>query len=65
MIRYSREILYHFNCDECGRWWSIGDYHVIQAETLTCPHCGCEQGVEEIEIPYSMADAMLAARGEK
>ncbi len=48
MIRYSTETLYHFNCDECGRWWSVGDHQIsVGCETMTCPHCGIEQRVEK------------------
>ena len=37
MITYSIETLYHFNCSECGGWWSIGD--APDKLTWLCPHC--------------------------
>jgi DNA-directed RNA polymerase subunit RPC12/RpoP len=45
MIRYCLEKLYHFSCDECGKWFSVGDW--TRAKKMTCPHCGIEQGVEK------------------
>lgn len=38
MITYAIETLYHFHCDNCSEWWSIGDWSPVQ--TMTCPHCG-------------------------
>ena len=26
--KFSKEILYHFNCGICNKWWSIADYHL-------------------------------------
>ena len=51
MIRYSLERLYHFNCGECGGWWSIGDFHRLAdwSGQLTCPHCKATQSYEPIE----------------
>lgn len=43
MIKYSIEILYHFNCTLCKKWWSIGDFNLKKNEHLTCPYCGCNQ----------------------
>jgi len=44
-ITYSVEKLYHFNCDKCRSWWTIGDWkpyanYVIH---MTCPQCGSVQ----------------------
>jgi len=25
MITYTIETLYHFSCEKCKKWWSIGD----------------------------------------
>ena len=36
MIKYSVETLYHFNCDDCGGYWSLSD---SLPEIITCPHC--------------------------
>jgi len=50
MIKYSVETLWHFNCGECHKWWSIGDHQIgnvrLHDETLTCPHCGVKQRLE-------------------
>ena len=52
MIRYSIERLYHFNCDECGAWFSIGDWNKQRerSDQLTCPNCGELQNVEMIKV---------------
>ena len=42
MITYSIEILYHFNCSECKKWWSIGDFDIRSA--IACPFCGHAPG---------------------
>jgi hypothetical protein len=44
MITYSKEILYHFHCDECCRWFSIADWKPDLF--LTCPFCDLRQEVE-------------------
>lgn len=31
------EYLYHFNCPNCKKWWSVGDWTYISS--MTCPHC--------------------------
>ena len=33
----STEILSHFQCRECNRWWSIGDWK--PKKYIFCPHC--------------------------
>jgi len=39
-IQYTIENLYHFNCDECKKWWSVADYKVTELnQKMTCPHC--------------------------
>jgi len=57
--KFSKEILYHFNCGVCNKWWSIADYHLLSnnvpknKETvhnlLTCPYCGHKEEVKEVE----------------
>ena len=40
--KFSKEILYHFNCGKCNKWWSISDYHLLSIKDnkkVTCPHC--------------------------
>jgi rRNA maturation endonuclease Nob1 len=43
----SAEILYHFNCISCERWWSIGDFKMD--EKVFCVHCGEEYTVLPIK----------------
>ncbi len=41
--KVSKEILYHFKCGECSKWWTIGDHHFSLDNTenwISCPHCG-------------------------
>jgi Fe-S cluster biogenesis protein NfuA len=42
---YSAEIIFHFTCQTCRKWWSIADWTPV--ETLTCPHCSTTSSVEE------------------
>lgn len=52
MITYTVEKLHHFLCNNCGSWWSVGDYTPPPTHVLTCPFCGskatpqrlCSQG---------------------
>jgi DNA-directed RNA polymerase subunit RPC12/RpoP len=56
---FSKEILYHFNCGKCDKWWSIADYHLFSNSVpenekkvpilITCPHCGHNEEIKEIE----------------
>lgn len=39
MIECSIEKLYHFDCQGCHQVFSIGDYHLIQENELSCPQC--------------------------
>ena len=38
MIEFSEEILTHFKCDQCKKWWTIGDW--VESDKMFCPHCG-------------------------
>ena len=31
--KFSKEIIYHFNCGKCNKWWSISDYHLLSNDT--------------------------------
>ena len=53
--KFSKEIIYHFNCGKCNKWWSIADYHLLSLDNLknlhykepiTCPHCGHKEKVK-------------------
>lgn len=44
--KVSKEVLYHYQCGSCNRWWSIGD---VLLERAFCPNCGVLHEVGEIE----------------
>lgn len=51
MIFFSKEILYHYHCDYCDKWWSISDLEPRSRLTSFCPHCGvCQSIVEKGEV---------------
>jgi hypothetical protein len=35
----SKEVLFHFSCEKCKKWWSIGDAPEDREEWF-CPWCG-------------------------
>ena len=40
-IKYSLELIYHFSCGSCNKWWSIADLSSNgEIKTMFCPHCG-------------------------
>lgn len=41
----SVESLNHFRCQECDKWWSVGDAPV-EKEDWYCPWCGAKQKME-------------------
>jgi len=57
--KVSKEVLYHFNCGACEKWWSIADHHLISNNVpenekkvpilIICPHCGHNEEIKEIE----------------
>ncbi len=47
------ELLYHFKCDNCNHWWTIGDYaNVINLNEIEravyCPSCSYINYIDEI-----------------
>ena len=40
-MKYSKEIIYHFTCEKCQRWWSIAlENELTNKEgSWTCPWC--------------------------
>lgn len=38
-----KEILIHFMCEYCNKWWSIGDAPIDTKKKWYCPWCGKEQ----------------------
>lgn len=45
--KVSLELLYHFNCYRCQKWWSIGDFVPIAEQTVYCPHCSTPNLIPE------------------
>jgi hypothetical protein len=45
-MKKSTEILIHFNCGFCSKWWSIGDAPKTKL-VWYCPWCGKENKEEE------------------
>ena len=39
---YTTELLYHFNCGKCKKWWSYATTQEkdMEDESMHCPHCG-------------------------
>ena len=33
------EVIWHFTCDSCRNWWSIGASDAWLPQKLFCPHC--------------------------
>lgn len=46
---YTIELLYHFLCCNCNKWWSIGDFNKVKQDRAYCPHCGCSAIIEQLE----------------
>lgn len=44
----SKETLTHFQCDECKKWWTVGDAPDNKDDWF-CPWCGHLQIVSIIE----------------
>ena len=40
-MKYSKEIIYHFTCEECDHWWSIALENELTNKQVswTCPWC--------------------------
>ena len=42
-MKVSLELIYHFSCDYCSKWWSVADYSWPKLSEgrryITCPHC--------------------------
>ena len=57
--KFSKEILYHFNCGKCNKWWSIADYHLFSKDVpknkevvpnnIICPYCGHKEEAKEVK----------------
>jgi hypothetical protein len=38
-LTWSLEKLYHFQCEKCSKWFSIGDFDIKKYKKLVCPLC--------------------------
>ncbi len=38
-LKVSLEMLYHFQCGHCQKWWSVGDFEWQAGKLVYCPHC--------------------------
>lgn len=47
-MKCSIEVLYHFHCQYCQKWWSFADIPVVRGAEITCPHCGKKDTVWQI-----------------
>ena len=52
-IEYTYEMLYHFTCPSCKRWWSyaISWGHEIEGIEVSCMHCG-EKGILKLKSGF-------------
>lgn len=50
-LNSSVEVLTHYNCKACGKWWTIGDHFVIlehlKPKVMYCPHCGFKHSMTQ------------------
>ena len=44
------ELLSHFRCGQCDKWWSISDAPAAKTNWF-CPWCGKEQNISELLEP--------------
>ena len=54
---YSVEVLYHYFCYNCSRWWSVAELCSIGGK-IYCPHCG----VYRMILGKNLADEFYARK---
>lgn len=47
-MKVYKEILNHFACDECRRWWSIASVSFDVGQAVHCPWCGDQNTISEV-----------------
>jgi ASC-1-like (ASCH) protein len=65
-MKTSKEILTHFSCGHCKKWWSIGD--APKRNVWFCPWCGKRQEVKKWTLPIRAQDKNIfdaIKKGEK
>lgn len=50
MVKISKELLIHFQCEKCGKWWSVSEAPIEEKNVWWCPWCGEEQWKKMDEI---------------
>ena len=60
-MKYSKEIIYHFTCESCSRWWSIALENDLKQKEVswTCPWCSHIHDKEINTNKYQHKDAPL------
>lgn len=48
------ELLYHYSCDFCKRWWTIADVSPIINMSMHCLHCGKQSIVESVKTAVNL-----------
>lgn len=61
-MKISLELLFHYRCDSCDRWWSIADVPPREKWTQ-CPHCPVCPNIEGVE--YQPAKGLSAEALQK
>jgi uncharacterized Zn finger protein (UPF0148 family) len=46
-VKVSVEVLYHFACESCKKWWTIADFQWHEGKQIICPECGHREELEE------------------
>jgi phage FluMu protein Com len=56
-VKLSQEILNHFGCEHCKRWWSMGSVKFELGQQLNCPWCGELNTITEIDTTGNLTYA--------
>ena len=58
----SKEELWHYQCGNCGQWWTIGDPKCSLREAITCPRC---EQVLQVEVEFPKEEKLGAEEKER
>ena len=58
-MKLSVEFLYHVGCENCNKWFTVGDLHVFETDTLRCPHC---DSISSINVMGALQKAVTKAQ---
>jgi hypothetical protein len=50
-VKVSVEVLYHFSCESCKKWWTIADFQWQSGDIVNCPHCSYQEALGEDPNP--------------